>query len=75
MEHSLGIGFPRLKIVHIMIIVGVVAVIFGILSTTFWESVVGLMGLCAVACVWILGAMLWPNPLKTVLANLPDDQL
>jgi tetratricopeptide (TPR) repeat protein len=31
------------------------------------------VGLCAVACVWFLGAMLWPNPLKTVLANLPDD--
>ena len=73
MEHSLGIKRPRLNIYHIMIIVGVVAVVFGILSSTFRESVIGLAGLCAVACVSFLGAMLWPNPLKTVLANLPDD--
>ncbi len=73
MEHSLGINRPRLNIYHIMIIVGVVAVVFGILRSPFRESVIGLTSLCAVACVWFLGAMLWPNPLKTVLAKLPDD--
>jgi hypothetical protein len=73
MEHSERSRRPRLKMIHVMVIVGGLAIVFGVLRAQPWESFVGLMGLCAVFALGFVVMILRPNPLKTVLANLPDD--
>ncbi len=73
MENSDRIRLPRLNIVHVMIISGVFAVVFGALSMRPRDSVAALSGLVALGCLGLIVAMLRPNPLKAILANLPDD--
>jgi hypothetical protein len=73
MDDANRIQLPRLKIVHMMIIAGVLAIVFGVLNSRPFDSSIGLIGLVALGCVWLVIARLRPNPVKTVLANLPDD--
>jgi tetratricopeptide (TPR) repeat protein len=70
---STSIQLPRLKIVHIMLIAGVFAIVFGVLSTRPEESLFGLTLLIAIGCVWFVVRMLRVNPLKVVLAQLPEN--
>ena len=74
MEQSERIQLPRLKIIHIMIIAGVLAVVFGVLNSRPSDSTIGLTALGALGGVWFLTTVVRPNPLKVVLANLPDDR-
>ena len=64
---------PRLKIIHIMLIAGVLAIVFGVLNSREFDSVVGLMLLHTLFCLWFIFMALRPNPLKSVLANLPEN--
>jgi hypothetical protein len=73
MESSDRVQLPRLNIIHVMIIAGVLAVVFYALSSNPRESV---LGVTILICVIIVALILWslrPNPLKAVLANLPDE--
>ena len=73
MADSTRIPLPRLKIVHIMLIAGVFAIVFGVLSTRREESFFGLTLLIAIGCVWLVVRTLRVNPLKAVLAQLPEN--
>ena len=64
----------RLKSIHIMLIVGLIAIVFGVLNSKSTDSVIALAGLVVIAYLWLFWTMLRPNPLKAVLANLPKDR-
>src|SRR5260370_37430274 len=70
MERSDRIQLPRLKIIHVMLIAGVLAVVFSVLSSRLEDSVIGLTGLFALVYLWFLFTMFRPNPVKAVIANL-----
>jgi tetratricopeptide (TPR) repeat protein len=73
MADSTSIQLPRLKIVHIVIIVCTLAIVFGVLSTRLEESFLGLMLLIAVGFIWLVVRIMRVNPLKAVLAQLPEN--
>ena len=73
MADSTSIRLPHLKIVHIMLIAGVFAIVFGVLSTRREGSFLGLALLIAVGCVWLVVRRLRVNPLTAVLAQLPEN--
>ena len=73
MESSDSIQLPRLKIVHVMIITLVLAIVFYALTSKPTDSIVGVIVLVFLTLVAPILWSLRPNPLKAVLANLPDD--
>jgi tetratricopeptide (TPR) repeat protein len=73
MESSDRIELPRLKIVHWMLIAGVLAIVFFALTARPGDSVAGVIILVFLT---LIAPILWSfrsSPLKAVLANLPDD--
>ena len=73
MAQSNSITRPRLQILHVMIIAGVFAIVFAVLNSRVEESFLGIMILLAIAGAWIVVMALRPNPLKALLANLPEN--
>jgi tetratricopeptide (TPR) repeat protein len=73
MASSKSIRLPRLKIIHVMLITLVLAIVFYALTARPTESIVGVISLVLLT---LIAPILWslrPNPLKAVLANLPED--
>jgi tetratricopeptide (TPR) repeat protein len=68
-----GIPLPRLKIVHVMLITLVLAIVFFALTSKPTDSVAGVIVIVFLAMVAPILWSLRPNPLKAVLANLPDE--
>jgi tetratricopeptide (TPR) repeat protein len=73
MESSDSIRLPRLKIVHVMLITLVLAIVFYALSSQPTDSIVGIIVLVFLLMVAPILWSLRPNPLKAVLANLPEE--
>jgi hypothetical protein len=63
----------KLNLVHVMIITGVLAIVFAVLTSDPLQSVLGIGGVMAPLCGWFLFTVIRPNPLKQVLADLPVD--
>jgi tetratricopeptide (TPR) repeat protein len=73
MASSNSIRLPRLKIIHVMLITLVLAIVFYALTSRPTESILGVVSLVLLT---LIAPILWslrPNPLKAVLANLPED--
>jgi hypothetical protein len=63
----------NLKLSHMMTVTVVLAIVFAVLTRSPLQSALGIGGIVALLCGWYFYAMLRRNPLKQVLATLPND--
>ncbi len=64
---------PRLRILHLLLITGLLAVVFSILGSRPGEAIWGVFILFGLALIGIVATMFRPNPVKGALETLGDD--